>query len=523
MPDVRSRAPLALRHWPWIGALLLAALLLWLRPPRPLSAMLIGLAYLALCLWYWPRRASDAPTSDPAAHDLLILYASQGGQAQALAKLSARQLAAAGLRAQLLPLNACAAGHLRRWRRVLFVCATYGEGEAPDNGARFARQVLGQELDLSGLSYAVLALGDSQYAQFCGFAVALDRWLRQRHAAPLFDRVEVDRGDPSAVRHWQHLLGHLSGHSDFVDWQPVPYGRWILERRQCLNPGSPGAPIHHLTLAPSDAPPTWRAGDIAEIGPRQPAEAVAAWLERLGLDGAQPLEDGQPLARHLAAYRLPDAVEALRGVPAQRVVGQLAKLPHREYSIASVPTDGCVELLVRQQSGQDGRLGLGSGWLCRYAGPGESIDLRIRSNPTFHGPGDATPMILIGSGTGLAGLRAHLRERAAGSRNWLLFGERSARHDALLDDELQGWLRSGHLARLDRAYSRDGGQKVYVQHLLRDAVQALRDWLADGAALYLCGSLEGMGRDVHQLLVDLLGEDHLESLAERGRYRRDLY
>ncbi|MBA1271891.1 sulfite reductase flavoprotein subunit alpha [Pseudomonas azotifigens] len=487
--------------------------------------MLVGLAYLALCLWYWPRRHGGAPTSDPAAHDLLILYASQGGQARSLAELSAGQLAAAGLRAQLLPLNACDAEHLQRQRRVLFVCATYGEGEAPDNGARFARQILGSDVDLSGLEYAVLALGDRQYAQFCGFAVALDRWLRQRHASPLFDRVDVDRGDPSAVRHWQHLLGHLSGHSDFVDWHPAPYGRWRLEQRQCLNPGSLGAPIHHLTLVPTNALPTWRAGDIAEIGPRQPGATVEAWLERLGLDGQQRLDDGQPLAQRLAERQLPDAVDGLRGLSAQRLVEQLAKLPHREYSIASVPADGCVELLVRQQSGQDGGLGLGlgSGWLCRYAELGESIDLRIRSNPAFHGPGDPTPMILIGSGTGLAGLRAHLRERTAGSRNWLLFGERSANHDALLDDELQGWLRSGHLARLDRAYSREGAQKVYVQHLLRDATQPLRDWLEDGAALYLCGSLEGMGRDVHQLLASLLGEDRLESLAEQGRYRRDLY
>ncbi|WP_241668811.1 flavodoxin domain-containing protein [Stutzerimonas nosocomialis] len=522
MSDARSRIAPALRHWPWLGALLLAVLLLWLRPPRGLSAVLVGLAYLVLCLWYRPLRRGDATVPAPSAHDLLILHASQGGQARALAELSAAQLKAAGLHAKLLPLNACDAERLQRQRRVLFVCATYGEGEAPDDGARFARQVLGRELDLSHLSYAVLALGDRQYAQFCGFAVALDRWLRQRHASPLFDRVEVDRGDASAVRHWQHLLGHLSGRSDFVDWQPAPYGRWRLERRQCLNPGSPGAPIHHLALAPTDALPAWRAGDIAEIGPRQPAATVAAWLERLGLDGAQPLEDGQSLARHLAAYRLPDALDALRGLPAQQLTGQLAKLPHREYSIASVPADGCVELLVRQQTGQDGGLGLGSGWLCRYAALGESIDLRIRSNPAFHGPGDATPVILIGSGTGLAGLRAHLRERAAGSHNWLLFGERSARHDALLDDELQGWQRSGHLARLDRAYSRDGGQ-VYVQHLLREAAQPLRDWLEDGAALYLCGSLEGMGRDVHQLLGELLGEDRLESLAEQGRYRRDLY
>jgi sulfite reductase (NADPH) flavoprotein alpha-component len=154
-----------------------------------------------------------------------------------------------------------------------------------------------------------------------------------------------------------------------------------------------------------------------------------------------------------------------------------------------------------------------------------TIDLRIRRNPGFHGPDAATPLILIGSGSGLAGLRAHLQERAASphSRNWLLFGERHAAHDALLNDELSAWQHSGHIERLDLTYSRDGNPQRYVQDALHDAASTLHTWLADGAAIYVCGSLDGMGRDVDVCLRQLLGDEQVEQLSQSGRYRRDLY
>jgi len=182
--------------------------------------------------------------------------------------------------------------------------------------------------------------------------------------------------------------------------------------------------------------------------------------------------------------------------------------------------------VVREARHPDGTLGLGSGWLCRHAAIGERIALRIRSNPGFHGPSVDTPLILIGNGTGIAGLRAHLRERAAapqGSRSWLLFGERNAAHDFFFRDELQHWLDSGLLERLDLAFSRDQPEKRYVQQVLRDAADDLRRWIDQGAAIYVCGNLEGMGQEVQQILLGLLGQARLEQLSEQGRYRRDLY
>ncbi|MHA6638483.1 sulfite reductase subunit alpha [Stutzerimonas frequens] len=508
------------RAWPLYSCIVVASGLLWWQPAREVSAAVVIALYLALSLHCWrgrlrPRVAVDRPAQ------LLVAYASQGGQAQGFAERSAAQLRDAGVQALLLPLNALDPND---WPapRVLFVVSTYGEGEAPDNAARFEQRLAAAGIQARSVEYAVLAFGDRQYRHFCAFGQRLDERMRQCGATPLFDRLEADQADPGVLRHWQHQLAHLSGDSNFSDWLPAPYQIWRLTGRHCLNPGSSGAPVQLLTLAPPSEQTSWRAGDIVEVGPRHAPARIEALLHDSGLDPHELL-DGQSLAVQLSRRHLPAAGD-LHGLDAEALLA-LPLLPHREYSIASIPADGAVQLVVREASHSDGTPGLGSGWLCRYAVIGEEVDLRIRSNPAFHGPDAATPLILIGNGTGIAGLRAHLRERAAhpGSRNWLLFGERNAAHDYLFRDELTQWHESGHLQRLDLAFSRDQPEKRYVQHVLRDAADELRCWVDQGAAIYVCGSLEGMGQEVQQILLGLLGQAQLEQLGEQGRYRRDLY
>lgn len=134
-------------------------------------------------------------------------------------------------------------------------------------------------------------------------------------------------------------------------------------------------------------------------------------------------------------------------------------------------------------------------------------------------------MILIGNGTGLAGLRSLLKARiAAGeTRNWLLFGERNRAHDLLCGNELQAWLTAGDLQRLDLAFSRDQAEKVYVQDVLLQQAEMLKRWVAEGACIYVCGSLQGMAAGVDAALNGILGAEMVQQLIEDGRYRRDVY
>jgi sulfite reductase (NADPH) flavoprotein alpha-component len=457
-------------------------------------------------------RAAEA-LSQGAGEPVLVAYASQTGFAEELASATAKALSDAGAPVTLRELSAITAADLSG--PALFIVSTTGEGDAPDTARAFIRDVMKDGVDLSALRYGVLALGDTSYAHYCAFGRTLDSWLAHAGAQALFDRVEVDDGDPAALRHWQGKLSVLTGVTDAPDWSRPAYGRWTLAERELLNPGSPGGEAWRVRLTPPDGA-SWQAGDILEIGPRNaPADVVALSL---------PAET----AEILSGLRLPHepaAIEALRGLSPSALAERLTPLPHREYSIASLPADGGVELIVRLMVDAEGRPGLGSGWLCRHATIGGPIDARAQTNRSFHAPDAARPMILIGSGTGLAGLRAHLKARiaAGATRNWLVFGERTAAHDYFLREEIEGWAASGALERLDLAFSRDQAERLYVQHRLRAAAETLRQWVADGAAIYVCGSLEGMSRDVHAALVEVLGAETVERLTDEGRYRRDVY
>ncbi|MGH8032841.1 MAG: flavodoxin domain-containing protein [Luteimonas sp.] len=503
---------------------------------RWIAAAITCLAYAGLCALIARRaRRGNTPMIEIAAANgdaMVVAYASQTGFAQALAERTAKTLSAAGVTAHCRDLGRIDAALLAVTPRMLFVVSTTGEGDPPDHVVAFVRDVLDGSAALPGLHYAVLALGDRTYAHYCGFGHRLDGWLRRSGATPLCDLVEVDNGDAGALRHWQHHLGRIADAPELPDWTPAAFDDWTLHARREANLGSVGGAAFHVVLQPPAASPaSWQAGDIAEIGPRNTPQAIAATLARFGLPAdAQVSIDArsQALRDVLARSHLPDAADSDDGVmpaDAQTLVDRLAALPHREYSIASLPADGAVHLLVRRMRRADGGAGLGSGWLCDAASVGDTIAMRIRRNANFHPPEHDRPMILIGNGTGIAGLRAHLKARAAmgARRNWLLFGERSAAHDDFYRDDIARWQGDGVLERVDLVYSRDQPERRYVQHALREAADALRAWVDDGAAIYVCGSLQGMAPAVDAVLRDALGDARIDDLLATRRYRRDVY
>ena len=448
---------------------------------RIVWAVVIALGYLAMCAWFlrpiWRRKTSASASADK--DTTLIAYASQTGFAEQLAERTASSLRIAGMPVRLAPTGQINADTLASVQQALFIVSTTGEGDAPDPAASFVRKVLDDAVALPRLRYGVLALGDRKYHNFCAFGHRVDAWLRHQGATALFDVVEVDNGDEGALRNWQHQLSVLSASPDLPDWETPHYDRWRLAERRCVNPGSQGHPCFHIVLSPCEgADAAWQAGDIAEIDPRNSTWDASA-----------------------------------------------ESLPHREYSIASIPAEGAIHLLVREMRRPGGNLGLGSGWLTQQATLGSEIALRIRKNSNFHLPETARPLILIGNGTGIAGLRALLKSRiAAGHReNWLLFGERSESRDYFFREDLQHWHAQGHLPRLDLAFSRDQAQRVYVQHKLMQRGDDIRAWIHEGAAIYVCGSLKGMAPAVDTALTHILGADILEELAAGSRYRRDVY
>jgi len=499
----------------------------WLAAPssaRRGAASAAVIAYAIGCLALWRRtRPDQQPARNDGVPPLLVAWASQTGFAQQLAGRTAQSLRDSGRQVRLCALDQLDAPLLAGTRTALFIASTTGEGDPPDHALAFFSRMMKQAPSMTGLRYAVLALGDRSYAHYCGFGRRLDDWLRQHGAQPVFDIVEVDNADPGALRHWQQLLGQLGDGSLQADWSPPDYQSWRLRQRHHLNPGSAGGPVFHLRLQPADGgQPAWQAGDIAEIGPQHAPATVEHWMRANGLDAQATLADGRALRDLLAVSRLPDSIESL---DVDALATALQPLPHREYSIASLPSEGSLHLLLRRQAHADGTPGLASGWLCDHAALGARINLRLRGNRNFHPPATDAPLLLIGNGTGIAGLRAHLRARidAGARRNWLIFGERNRAHDFHFGDELQQWQREGWIERLDTVFSRDGETHRYVQDVLMAHVAPLRQWIAEGTTLLVCGSLQGMAPAVDAVIAQVLGSDGKEQLIMERRYRRDVY
>jgi sulfite reductase (NADPH) flavoprotein alpha-component len=413
------------------------------------------------------------------ARPLLVVHASQTGAAEQLAWQTAQALHGAALPVRVLALGTLTPADLAAASSLLIIASTCGEGDAPDSAAPFVRRVLdaAPAPALDGLRYGVLALGDREFANFCAFGRRLDTWLQQHGARPLFERIDVDGLAEADLARWKHELGRLASVGDDLAWNAPVRQAWRLASRTLVNPGSSGAPVFHLELEPpAGAAPAWEPGDLVQI-------------------------------------RVPHAPEQ-----------------PREYSIASTPAEGRAHLLVRQERRPDGSLGLASGWLTRDAEVGGEVQLNTLAHRNFRlGDNADRPLILIGNGTGIAGLRAHLsarasRARAGGAaRNWLVFGERQAAHDFHFRSDVETWQADGTLAKLDLAFSRDQSFKHYVQDSLRAQPEAVRQWLDDGAAVYVCGSLRGMATGVEQALVDIVGSARLDALIDEGRYRRDVY
>ncbi|WP_137921835.1 sulfite reductase subunit alpha [Hydrogenophaga sp. 2FB] len=461
-------------------------------PEKILYALATVLCYALMCgVFSWQyrsrqraaqRRVDALLPATPGVPAWWVAYASQTGQAEELALQTAQALHTAGVPVRLAPLSQISLADLQQADRLLCIASTYGEGDPPDSAVAFARQVMATAgASLSHLHVGLLALGDKTYANFCGFGRALDHWLMEHGAQALFERIEVDKSDPEALQRWRQHLGHLAGTNDLPDWEAPALQTWRLQLRTHLNPGSAGEPVHHLALEPVDdaALPDWQAGDLVQV--------------------EVPTALGEP----------------------------------RDYSIASVPQDGAVHLLVRRTLRADGSPGVASGWLTHDAQPGDTVMLRVRAHGGFRiGDNASRPLILIGNGTGLAGLRGHMRGRIAAAQGvsdaavapmWLLFGERNAHCDAHYRGEVDAWQREGWLSRVDWVFSRDQAERRYVQHALAESAAQVKEWVGQGAAIYVCGSLEGMAGAVNDALQTILGEEALQELAAEGRYRRDVY
>lgn len=223
-------------------------------------------------------------------------------------------------------------------------------------------------------------------------------------------------------------------------------------------------------------------------------------------------------------------------------VEALEPLQPRLYSISSShnATPGKLSLTVdcvRYVIGKRKRHGLASTFLADRIKPGDPLKVYVQKAHGFALPADPNiPIIMVGPGTGIAPFRAFLHDRkttAAPGRNWLFFGHQRSASDFFYADELNAMKSEGFLTRLSLAWSRDTGEKFYVQDRMREVGRDVWTWLADGAHVYICGDAKRMAKDVERALVDIVAQYGARStdeavlfvanLKKTGRFQQDVY
>jgi sulfite reductase (NADPH) flavoprotein alpha-component len=220
----------------------------------------------------------------------------------------------------------------------------------------------------------------------------------------------------------------------------------------------------------------------------------------------------------------------------------LEPLQPRLYSIASCPltTLGQLHLTVdgvRWEHGGRKRLGVAPTFLTDRLKPGARVRVYIQKAHGFALPENgATPIIMVGPGTGIAPFRSflwHRKATEATGRRWLFFGHQHEATDFFYRDELAAMLDDKTLTKLSTAWSRDGAAKVYVQDRMREAGPELWAWLKDGAHFYVCGEAQRMAKDVESALIEIAAQagqmsdsaarSFIAELKAAGRYQADVY
>ena len=510
--------------------------------------------------------STEHPLSAPAGAaaslgPLLFLYGTQTGGAEALARRFAKAAAKRGFESRVLGMESHGEIDLSAESRVAIITSTYGEGEMPDNAQAFwAFLRNGSAPRLEQTEYSILALGDRNYTHFCQAGKDFDARFEALGARRVHPRIDCDVDYEAAAEQWiEGVLKAFSGDSPgeipAAGAEPAPelqsYGKSnpfpaTLKTNRLLNGPGSAKETRHFEIALEGSGLDYEVGDALGVVPANCPEFVEEILQAAGLDGEEAVKTpgGTEKPLRLALIQDFDLRSFLEKPPSKatgprELVDGLRRLQSRLYSISSSPKahPGEVHLtvaIVRYELDGRARKGVCSTFLADRASG--NVPVFIHKSPHFKLPQDpATPVIMVGPGTGVAPFRAFLEERratGATGRNWLFFGDQHAATDFLYREELEAMKTDGLLTRLDLAFSRDQAEKIYVQDRMCESAAELWTWLNEGASFYVCGDAKRMARDVDAALHAVAerggrsteeAAEFVKQLRSEKRYLRDVY
>jgi len=510
----------------------------------------------------------------------LIIYGTETGNSKKIASQLQATFKKNKIQAKAIDVFQYDSTKLEKENLALFVMSTQGEGEFPQNAVGFYEKLQNSTIDLSNLSYAVFGLGDSSYPLFCNAGIMLDEVLAEKGAKRLLPLVKADVDFADLVVEWVSDLQRTFENQSATETvlktvtKVIPHKKnytGIISHKIVLNDTGSKKETFHIEIS-SEEEISYEPGDALGIVPKNKPEDIALvlhyfhvepttlielneqqataaqWLTELNFKGLtkRSIDQIADLLDVTIQDKKADLIDILAKTtkPEKLRLEMLLKLllpiAPRLYSISSSAEahDGQVHLTVNLNTFKVGDIekeGLASRFLADFPVETE-IEFYIHKNNNFRLPSEDTDIIMIGPGTGIAPFRSFLAHRdatGAEGRNWLFFGEQHFVQDFYYQTEIQEWITTGVLTKLDTAFSRDQEQKIYVQDRIRQNAKELNSWLENGASLYICGQKYPMSTDVQQTIVEVIAEQRnisieqanlvLEDLETAGKYQKDVY
>lgn len=516
------------------------------------------------------------------AQKITIVYGTETGNSKRLATDFAAKAKKLGLHAKIQGLDQYRLTDLTKEEYLLTIMSTHGDGEPPEAAQKFYDFVYRNELKLPKLKYSVLALGDSSYPLFCKAGEDVDEQLNKLGAnriAPL-QKCDVDY-DIEAEEWFSKIVSALNQNSLNVPTRStIPSlgktsGKKIyngkLQAHVNMNDIGSNKETYHIEIQADDV--QYFPGDSVGIIPENKKEIVEKIIEITAINPATNLDHKDELIsvydllkKKLNILNLPERVikkyasVVQQEIPATNIdlldllkiysvkdVNQfidiikiLEPIAPRLYSISSSPEahPGEVHITVAKNCftiNNEVKHGLASEFLS-LLNENKELQFYVSSNNNFRLPQEDKNIIMIGPGTGIAPFRSFLWERdstGALGKNWLFFGDQHFISDFLYQTEMQNFVETNLLTKIDTAFSRDQQEKIYVQHKIEKSGAEFFEWLEAGSYVYVCGAKEPMSRDVEQTILKIIetfgerskeeAKQYLEHLKEEGRYLTDVY
>ena len=500
-----------------------------------------------------PQPAAPARPAEP----LTIVYASESGNSEKLAGDLAKSARKNGLKPTIIDMADLDLSALTTAKRLVFIAATWGEGEPPARATRVYNELMGEGAPrLEGVEFGVLALGDTAYAEFCAIGKKIDERLAALGGKRIVDRVDCDLDFAEPAGRWigdavKALAPPNAGgrviEVDFGAKPALALNNDVVEAEIIeyvdLNSSRSDKETIHLALSFEGGAPAYEPGDSLDLYPENDPAYVDDLLRAAGLSGDEKLraefiksrdvttlslktvETYASSTGHQYVKTLLDEGQAKEWIVGRQLIDLIATFPialdaeklraltrplaPRAYSIASSRREVGDEAhllisAVRYESHGRARKGVASSYVAERLKRGDRVRVKVKPNKHFALPAPDKDIIMVGPGTGVAPFRAFVQERRATEatgRSWLFFGDRHFTHDFLYQLDWQDALKDGALTRMDVAFSRDTPEKIYVQHKLWDRRAELIEWLDGGALFYVCGDAKAMAKDVRAALV----------------------